>query len=143
MVVLLLALAALGADELGVDAQLFRPTAAGEPLLWTPTTTGGPGWAARAVFHHALDPLLFESATGERERILGGVTQLDLQGAWTYGRIRAAVDLPLALGFGVKDRADVDFLTGKVDIAVIGTQTIRVVEQHGIEAVGDFIRGLR
>lgn len=58
-------------------------------------------------------------------------------------RCRAAVDLPLAVGFGVKDKADVDFLTGKADIAVIGTQTIRILEAHGVEAVGDFIRGLR
>jgi tryptophan synthase alpha chain len=58
-------------------------------------------------------------------------------------RCRQAVDLPIALGFGVKDKADVDFLTGKVDIAVIGTQTIRIVEQDGVKAVGDFIRGLR
>ena len=94
---LLLALAALGADELGVDAQLYRPAPAGEPLLWTPTTAGVEGWAARAVLHHAVDPLLYESAAGGRERVLGGVTQLDLQAAWSHGRIRAALDLPLAL----------------------------------------------
>jgi tryptophan synthase alpha chain len=49
----------------------------------------------------------------------------------------------LALGFGVKDRADVDFIKGKADIAVIGTQTIRLMEKEGINAVGDFIKGLR
>lgn len=59
------------------------------------------------------------------------------------GRCRAATDLPLALGFGVKDRADVDFIKGKTDIAVIGTQTIRLMEKEGISAVGEFIRGLR
>ncbi len=58
-------------------------------------------------------------------------------------RCRSATDLPLALGFGVKDRADVDFLRGKVDIAVIGTQTIRIIEEKGVEAVGDFIAELR
>ena len=31
----------------------------------------------------------------------------------------------------------------KNDIAVIGSQTIRVMEENGIEAVGEFIRGLR
>jgi tryptophan synthase alpha chain len=51
--------------------------------------------------------------------------------------------LPLALGFGVKDRADIDYLTGKVEIAVIGTQTIRVVEEKGVDAVEPFIKGLR
>jgi tryptophan synthase alpha chain len=47
------------------------------------------------------------------------------------------------VGFGVRDRADVDFLKGKADIAVIGTQTLRVIEEKGVEAVGDFIAGLR
>lgn len=57
-------------------------------------------------------------------------------------RCRQATDLPLAVGFGVKSRQDVDFLKGKADIAVIGTQTIRLVQQEGISAVGDFIHGL-
>ncbi len=65
----------------------------------------------------------------------------DLQ---TYlDRCRKATPLPLALGFGVKDKNDIDFLTGKADIAVIGTQTIRIVEQQGIAAVRGFIEGLR
>jgi tryptophan synthase alpha chain len=58
-------------------------------------------------------------------------------------RCRRATDLPLALGFGVTDKTDVDFLSGKVDIAVIGTQTIRIMEAHGTAAVGEFIRSLR
>ena len=58
-------------------------------------------------------------------------------------RCRQATDLPLALGFGVKDKADIDFLTGKVDIAVIGTQTIRIMDQQGVGAVEEFIAGLR
>jgi tryptophan synthase alpha chain len=58
------------------------------------------------------------------------------------GRCRRATDLPLALGFGVKDRNDVDFLKGKVDIAVIGTQTIRLVDKEGVGAVGGFIKSL-
>lgn len=58
-------------------------------------------------------------------------------------RCRAASDLPLALGFGVKEKADVDFLRGKADIAVIGTQIIRLIEKDGVQCVGDFIRGLR
>ena len=58
-------------------------------------------------------------------------------------KCRQGTDLPLALGFGIKKRSDIDFLKGKADIAVIGSQTIRVMEEDGIEAVGDFIRGLR
>jgi tryptophan synthase alpha chain len=54
-----------------------------------------------------------------------------------------ATDLPLALGFGIREKADVDFLIGKVDIAVIGTQAIRIHEEQGAAAVGAFLRGLR
>lgn len=58
-------------------------------------------------------------------------------------RCRQATTLPLALGFGIKRKKDVDFLKGKVDIAVIGTQSIKIMEEDGIDAVGEFIRGLR
>ncbi len=55
---------------------------------------------------------------------------------------RKATDLPLALGFGVKDKADLDFLRGKADIAVIGSQTIRLIEKEGPRSIRPFIRSL-
>ncbi len=58
-------------------------------------------------------------------------------------RCRAATRLPIALGFGVKTRADVDALRGKADIAVVGSQTIRVMDEQGVGAVGEFIASLR
>ncbi len=58
-------------------------------------------------------------------------------------RCRSATHLPLALGFGVKDRKDIDFLKGKVDIAVIGSNVLRVLNEKGIEQVGDYIASLR
>jgi tryptophan synthase alpha chain len=58
-------------------------------------------------------------------------------------RCRQATDLPLAVGFGVQSRADVDFLKGKADIAVVGTQAIRQMDAGGVAAVGDFVAGLR
>jgi len=57
-------------------------------------------------------------------------------------RCRRGTDLPLAVGFGVKEKADVDYLKGKADIAVIGSQTIRVVDEQGVKAVGEFISSL-
>jgi tryptophan synthase alpha chain len=57
-------------------------------------------------------------------------------------RCRKASSLPLAVGFGIKGRANVDFLRGKADIAVIGTETIRLVEEQGVASVRSFIRGL-
>ena len=38
---------------------------------------------------------------------------------------------------------NIEFLKGKADIAVIGTQTIKVMEKEGVGSVGDFIRNLR
>jgi tryptophan synthase alpha chain len=58
-------------------------------------------------------------------------------------RCRTATQLPLALGFGVQDAADVEFLRGKVDIAVAGSATLRLIDEKGVGAVGNFIRSLR
>jgi tryptophan synthase alpha chain len=115
-----------------------------------------------AMARHELAPIfIFAPTTGlERMRAIAShgrgliycVARKGVTGAETsfsrelddyLARCRAATDLPLAVGFGVRDRADVDFLKGKADIAVIGTQTLRVIEEKGVEAVGDFIAGLR
>ncbi len=58
-------------------------------------------------------------------------------------RCRAATTLPLAVGFGIRNREDVAAITGKAEMAVIGSETIRLVDAHGPEAVGPFIAGLR
>ncbi len=75
-----------------------------------------------------------------RKGVTGDQTEFSRQIGDYLARCRAATHLPLALGFGVKDKTDVDFLTGKADIAVIGSQTLRVVEKQGVEAMGRFIR---
>ncbi|MCU0555684.1 MAG: tryptophan synthase subunit alpha [Desulfobacterales bacterium] len=114
-----------------------------------------------AMQAHQLAPIfIFSPTTGQaRMRMLAGhgrgfiycVARKGVTGQQTafsqelegyLARCRQATDLPLALGFGVKDRADIDFLRGKVDIAVIGTETIRLVDQHGVGAVEGFIRSL-
>ena len=58
-------------------------------------------------------------------------------------RCRRHTTLPLAVGFGVKQREDIDFLKGRADIAVIGTETIRIFDRQGLPAVGRFLSGLR
>jgi tryptophan synthase alpha chain len=58
-------------------------------------------------------------------------------------RCRQATSLPLAVGFGIQDRHDMMALTGKADMAVIGSQTIRLIDEKGAGAVGSFIAGLR
>jgi tryptophan synthase alpha chain len=58
-------------------------------------------------------------------------------------RARKVTKLPLALGFGVKNRADVEAITGKVEIAVVGSESLRVLDRDGVEAIKPFISSLR
>ncbi len=58
------------------------------------------------------------------------------------GRCREATTLPLAVGFGIQQRSDILEIAGKADMAVIGSKTITLVDEHGEEAVAPFIREL-
>lgn len=78
-----------------------------------------------------------------RKGVTGVDTDFSKQLKKYLDRCRKATDLPLALGFGVKEKKDVDFLKGKADIAVVGSQTIRLVDKEGVGAVGEFIKSLR
>lgn len=77
-----------------------------------------------------------------RKGVTGKETAFSDSLASYLARCRAATDLPLAVGFGVRERADVDYLRGKADIAVVGSATIRVVDEKGVDACGGFIRSL-
>ena len=115
----------------------------------------------KAMEEHNIDPIFIFAPTTPDDRMkylasLGrgfiycvarkGVTGAgtDFSGELTgyLTRCRNSTHLPLALGFGVKEKADINFLKGKTDIAVIGTRIIRLIEKEGIGAVKDFIRGL-
>jgi tryptophan synthase alpha chain len=76
-----------------------------------------------------------------------GVTGLDTSFSDSLDKYLAdckkATNLPLALGFGVKEKKDVDFLKDKIEIAVIGTETIRLIDNKGINAIEGFIKSLR
>ena len=115
-----------------------------------------------AMAAHDLAPIFVLAPTSNDERMADlaaasrgfvycmarkGVTGKDTafsQDLETYlARCRQATTLPLALGFGVKNREDIAFLTGKADIAVIGSETIRVIDRDGVGTVGKFISSLR
>jgi tryptophan synthase alpha chain len=77
-----------------------------------------------------------------RRGVTGQQTTFDHGLDQYLARCRRATDLPLAVGFGISNREDVDMLTGKADMAVIGTATIKLVDSQGPAAVGPFIAGL-
>jgi len=115
----------------------------------------------KAMKDHELAPVLIFSPTTPLERmqylsdfaqgfvycvarkgVTGAKTNFTLDLDTYLTRCRKASPLPLAAGFGVKEKADVDYLIGKADIAVIGTQAIRIMEKNGVDAVGRFVKGL-
>lgn len=111
---------------------------------------------------YQIDPILIFAPTSTNERM----RRLDLSGrgfiycmarrgvtgkksefgdafADYLKRCRSATGKPIAVGFGIQNHKDIDVLIGKADMAVIGSQTIRLVDDRGAKAVGPFIAGLR
>jgi tryptophan synthase alpha chain len=116
--------------------------------------------AAAAANH--IDPIFIFSPTSSSERltylarfgngffycaarkgVTGAKTHFSNEMDEFLSRCRKATQLPLALGFGVTSREDVEFLLGKAEVAVVGSQAIRLLNRSGIRAVGDFFRSLR
>lgn len=78
-----------------------------------------------------------------RKGVTGESTEFGSDLGDYLGRCRRATALPLAVGFGLKSSKDVDFLRGKADIAVVGTESLRLLEKSGVSAVGKFLSTLR
>ena len=116
----------------------------------------------QAMEQHALCPILLFAPTTSAERLrylaslaegfIYCVARKGVTGSRTafseellvyLGRCRGATDLPLALGFGIKEKADIDFIKGRAQIAVIGSEMLRIIDQKGAQAVTGLIQGLR
>ena len=105
-------------------------------LIFSPTTTPERMRYIASVGRGFIYCVARKGVTGENTTFSEELT--------TYlKQCRKSTSLPLALGFGVKEKSDIDFLKGKADIAVIGSRTIQIMEQRGIASVKEFIRSLR
>ncbi len=123
-------------EEAGEYLQASASTGIDPIFIYAPTTSN-----ARLKF-------IDQCAAGfiycvARKGVTGADTRFSDELDTYLARCRAATRLPLAVGFGIKSAADVDFLRGKADIAVVGSRSIEVMDEHGVDAVGDFLRGLR
>ncbi len=78
-----------------------------------------------------------------RRGVTGKKSEFDKDFDGYLARCRTATELPLAVGFGIQSKEDIEALKGKADMAVIGSRTIKLVEAEGADAVGPFIAGLR
>lgn len=77
-----------------------------------------------------------------RRGVTGRHTEIDADIAAYLARCRKATSLPLAVGFGISTRDDVQSLRGKADMAIVGTAAIELVDREGPAALGPYIRGL-
>ncbi len=78
-----------------------------------------------------------------RRGVTGKKSELDKDFDQYLQRCRAATQKPIAVGFGIQNSNDIAALKGKADMAVIGSETIRLVDEIGVDAVGPFISNLR
>lgn len=78
-----------------------------------------------------------------RKGVTGAETTFSADLSAYLTRCKDAANLPIAVGFGIKNRADMDFLRGKSDIAVIGSEMIRRMDQEGLPGIKSFLESLR
>jgi tryptophan synthase alpha chain len=77
--------------------------------------------------------------TGERKNITTNLGDF-------YDRLRKETDLPLALGFGLSNREQIDGLAGNWDGHIVGSAIVNIIAQCGKDAplqVGEFIKSLK
>jgi tryptophan synthase alpha chain len=123
-------------EESGEYVAAMREASLAPIFMVSPRT---PNARMRAL-GHAGDGLVYAVA---RRGVTGSNTELSAELAGYLARCRQATELPLAVGFGLKTRADVQFLIGKADIAVVGSQSLTVLKERGVSAVGEFLAHLR
>lgn len=58
-------------------------------------------------------------------------------------RIKTQISVPLAVGFGISTPAQVSYIRGYADIAVVGSAVIDLISNQGIMAVEKYISSLR
>jgi tryptophan synthase alpha chain len=78
-----------------------------------------------------------------RKGVTGHETQFSTQFDRYIESVRASVQLPIGVGFGIQSQAAISQLKEKVDIAVIGTQAVKLYVEQGASALEEFMRNLR
>lgn len=94
---------------------------------------------------HALKPFVsgFVYSTS-RTGTTGREMALDLEDLNRFlDRARAVLDLPLAVGFSISSRGQVEALRGHARIAVVGSHLLRVHREEGAQGVKRVVRDLK
>jgi tryptophan synthase alpha chain len=57
--------------------------------------------------------------------------------------VRAAVELPVAVGFGISTPEQAERVGGLADGVVVGSALVETLEREGIDAASEFVASLR
>jgi len=104
-------------------------------VLMTPTNTDA---RLKELAEHA-DGFIYTVA---RKGVTGSNTDMNQEVAEFIDRCKQFTDIPLAVGFGVSDSNDVEFIGKHADIAVIGTAALKAWEQGKETALRAFFQQL-
>jgi len=77
-----------------------------------------------------------------RKGVTGAYTSMNNEVTGFIDRCKSATDLPLAIGFGVSDSSDIQFIAKHADIAVIGTAALRAWEESGEQGLRQFFKSI-
>lgn len=77
-----------------------------------------------------------------RKGVTGSKTAMDAELSGFIARCRRVTGVPVGVGFGVSSRADIEFLRGRADIAIIGTAALAAWEEHGAAGLSAFLAKL-
>lgn len=125
----------LPVEEAGELHQLSQAKELAPIALMTPTNTD----ARLKILGAAAEGFIYAVA---RKGVTGGQTEMGDDLKAFIGHCRQHSDLPIAVGFGVSQKADLDFLRGKADIAIIGTAALKAWEDGGEDSFRAFFSGL-
>ena len=74
--------------------------------------------------------------------VTDAATEFSAELAEYLGRCRAATELLPAVGLGVRDENDMEFLRGWADIAAVDSHSIRMFDEQGIPGIGWLVERL-
>lgn len=104
-------------------------------LLMTPTSTD----RSLQKLGHAARGMIYAVA---RKGVTGTKTDMSEELDLFLNRCRKVTPLPIGVGFGVSSKADIDFLRGRADMAIIGTAALRAWEDGAAAGLREFFAGL-
>ena len=92
---------------------------------------------SQALIHYIFSRCLITVTTG----ITGGKTELPLELAEYLGTVKAAAQVPVCAGFGVREREQVKLINQYTDGVIVGSALIEALERG--ESAAAFLKELR